>query len=193
MSDDTATTPFASVEAIDNTLVKYAVQILLTGIPAENDIVTANSASGRSENDIAAELVNTSNSPKLVALREKVSQLHEAMLKEAANEAKDVKANAGQPDLNAEKSATDLVSGLFKALDAMKDANGAPYRARVEALLPTRVKTTTRTTGATPTNSGPKSDQNELREWAKANGYPVGERGRIKDEILQAYNNRSAA
>lgn len=32
-----------------------------------------------------------------------------------------------------------------------------------------------------------KSDLSKVREWAKANGYDVGDRGRIKAEIQEAY------
>lgn len=36
--------------------------------------------------------------------------------------------------------------------------------------------------------SGPKSDLTKVREWATAHGYKVGDRGRIKAEILEAYD-----
>lgn len=36
--------------------------------------------------------------------------------------------------------------------------------------------------------SGPKSDLAKVREWAVQNGYTVGDRGRIKAEILEAYD-----
>jgi hypothetical protein len=39
-----------------------------------------------------------------------------------------------------------------------------------------------------PKATAAKSDLSKVREWAKANGYEVGDRGRIKAEILKAYN-----
>lgn len=36
--------------------------------------------------------------------------------------------------------------------------------------------------------TGSKSDLTKVREWAQANGYKVGDRGRIKAEIMDAYN-----
>jgi nucleoid-associated protein Lsr2 len=35
--------------------------------------------------------------------------------------------------------------------------------------------------------SGNKNDLTAVREWARANGYEVGDRGRIKAEILEAF------
>jgi hypothetical protein len=36
--------------------------------------------------------------------------------------------------------------------------------------------------------AGSKSDPAKVREWAKANGFEVGDRGRIKADILEAYD-----
>ncbi|GAA3843569.1 Lsr2 family protein [Brevibacterium ammoniilyticum] len=36
-------------------------------------------------------------------------------------------------------------------------------------------------------NSGPKRDTAKIREWAQENGYQLGDRGRIPQEIVQAY------
>jgi hypothetical protein len=42
---------------------------------------------------------------------------------------------------------------------------------------------------AKPTKAaGRKNDLTAVREWAKANGFAVGDRGRIKAEILEAYD-----
>ncbi|MDN5806601.1 MAG: Lsr2 family protein [Brevibacterium sp.] len=35
--------------------------------------------------------------------------------------------------------------------------------------------------------AGPKRDTAKIREWAQANGYQLGDRGRIPLEIVQAY------
>ena len=36
-------------------------------------------------------------------------------------------------------------------------------------------------------NAGPKRDTAKIREWAQANGYQLGDRGRIPLEIVEAY------
>lgn len=43
---------------------------------------------------------------------------------------------------------------------------------------------------ATPTRrrDGGRKDLNEVREWARANGYNVSNRGRVAAEILAAYD-----
>lgn len=41
--------------------------------------------------------------------------------------------------------------------------------------------------------AGAKSDLTKVREWAKANGFEVGDRGRIKAEILEAYDKAHSA
>jgi hypothetical protein len=41
---------------------------------------------------------------------------------------------------------------------------------------------------ATPAKPASKNDLTAVREWARANGYTVGDRGRIKAEILEAYD-----
>lgn len=46
---------------------------------------------------------------------------------------------------------------------------------------------TGRRTGAARTSSGESA---QIREWAKANGYKVNDRGRIPAEVKEAYDNR---
>jgi hypothetical protein len=47
-----------------------------------------------------------------------------------------------------------------------------------------------RTAGARPQRSaggGSSVDTNTVREWARANGYQVADRGRIKSDVIAAY------
>ncbi|MGG5258963.1 histone-like nucleoid-structuring protein Lsr2 [Phycicoccus avicenniae] len=37
------------------------------------------------------------------------------------------------------------------------------------------------------TGKGPRRDVSAIREWARANGYDVSERGRISTEVQEAY------
>ena len=48
--------------------------------------------------------------------------------------------------------------------------------------------------GASTTDSRERRERlNEVREWAKNNGYSVSDRGRISAEVLAAFNNRGSA
>ncbi|RBP63117.1 Lsr2 protein [Brevibacterium sanguinis] len=44
-----------------------------------------------------------------------------------------------------------------------------------------------RRSGSGSGGSGPKRDTAKIREWAQENGYQLGDRGRIPQEIVQAY------
>lgn len=44
-----------------------------------------------------------------------------------------------------------------------------------------------RSTGGTRSAGGSGSDANTVREWAKSNGYKVGDKGRISAEVREAY------
>lgn len=73
------------------------------------------------------------------------------------------------------------------------DLNSAHLAELEEALLPyiaagrkvSTSKTRLRRSSSTATASGPSST--ELREWAKANGISIGDRGRVPYEVRQAY------
>jgi hypothetical protein len=40
------------------------------------------------------------------------------------------------------------------------------------------------------THGGPAESTSQIRQWARANGYEIGDRGRIPTEILAAYSTR---
>lgn len=62
-----------------------------------------------------------------------------------------------------------------------------------DALEPFVTSARTNSTGGsrrrrgTGSGQGTNSDTKQIREWAKANGYPVADRGRIHEEIREAY------
>lgn len=35
-----------------------------------------------------------------------------------------------------------------------------------------------------------RADSRQIREWARANGYPISPKGRLPIEIIDAYDNR---
>ena len=37
-------------------------------------------------------------------------------------------------------------------------------------------------------SSTPRTDASGIREWARANGYPINERGRVPKDIMDAYH-----
>ena len=47
--------------------------------------------------------------------------------------------------------------------------------------------------GSRAATFGTTSDANAVREWAKANGYKVGDKGRIAADVRQAYDAANAA
>lgn len=59
---------------------------------------------------------------------------------------------------------------------------------QVEAPRSSRTTTTTRRRTAGSASSGMSREQREaIRTWANSNGYQVGDRGRIKAEIVEAF------
>lgn len=57
--------------------------------------------------------------------------------------------------------------------------------------VPTRGSTGRPRQGATRGTSGPKrTDLDEVRAWARANGHSVADTGRVRKSVLDAYDNR---
>ena len=79
----------------------------------------------------------------------------------------------------------------------LSDANAAKFR---EALAPwiagarpvrgTRGKGTARSSSAPRRSRTSSSEAQAIREWARENNIEVSDRGRIKAEIVEQYNNR---
>jgi hypothetical protein len=82
----------------------------------------------------------------------------------------------------------DLSAKNFEKLSAAL----APY---LEAGRKTSTSSTTRRRRATPaaTAAAKSSDTQAVREWAQANGYEVNSRGRIKKNIVDAYEAAQAS
>jgi len=76
-------------------------------------------------------------------------------------------------DLNT-KNAAALEKALSKYLAAARKVGRGPA--------------TKRTAGRRPSRPSGQEDVAPLREWAKANGYKVGDRGRISAEVRDAYH-----
>ncbi len=74
---------------------------------------------------------------------------------------------AYEVDLNA-KHASDLEKAISKYLDAARKIGRTPR-------------------ATTKRSSSAKSDAGSIREWAKANGFVVSDRGRVSAEIREAY------
>lgn len=94
---------------------------------------------------------------------------------------------------DADETVTFALDGVAYEID-LNAKNAAALR---EALAPwvghaRRVGGRTRSGGArrggTPRSAGGKNS--EIREWARANGYTVSERGRIPAEVKSAYDAR---
>lgn len=164
---------------------RATVPILVPAINTLNEVRTRNSGKTKGLDEIVADLKESSQNPKVVALREKAAQISEQIAALVTDEAKAIKENAGEPDLEAEKNAKAAVDGLLKALHTFPDGK------RVDHFLPAIVGGTTRIGAAS--NSGPKNDMSAVRDWARKNGFAdVKDRGRLSEEILDAYNKANA-
>jgi hypothetical protein len=69
-----------------------------------------------------------------------------------------------------------------------------PYVAASRSTSETRAKANGGLTNRTGTRTGTDRDHAlEVREWGKANGYKVNERGRLSDDLVEAFNKAHAS
>lgn len=165
-------------------ITQATVPVLVTLINNFNEIATRNASKSKGVDEIAADLAETSQDPKIVALRNKRDEIQEQISKAVLDQAKALKNEGGEPDVDAEKEAAEAMRGVLKALATFPDGK------RVQHFLPEIVKgTATRISSGNAASTGPKNDLSAVREWARKNGFPdVKDRGRMSDEILDAYN-----
>ena len=84
-------------------------------------------------------------------------------------------------DLN-EEHAAELADALAKVDELMKN-----YTDKARPMG----KSSTGTARRSSKSSKPSQDNKAVRAWAQENGYEIGDRGRIPEEIQEAYRNRS--
>src|SRR5690348_15291381 len=81
-----------------------------------------------------------------------------------------------------EKNAQKLRDALAPFIEKSRPVERQP-------LIPTPTRGSgTRRRSSSGGSSGARQDLGEIRAWATANGHKVAERGRIKKEIIDAYN-----
>lgn len=171
-----------------DSFTQATVPVAVSLINAYNEVATKNASKTQGVDEIAATLVESSTDPKVVALRSKRDEISEQISKMVLDQAKALKEEAGEPDLDAEKNAADAMRGVLKALSTFPDGK------RVQHFLPDIVKGTGVRVSTGSTNTGPKNDLSAVRDWARKNGFPdVKDRGRMSDEILDAYNKAHAS
>ena len=170
-------------------VTQATVPVAVTLINAFNEIATRNASKSKGVDEIAADLAETSTDAKVVALRQKRDEIQEQISKAVLDQARALKAEGGEPDVDAEKAAHKAMKGVLDALSTFPDGK------RVQHFLPEVVKgTATRSIGGSSAATGPKNDLSAVREWARKNGFPdVKDRGRMSDEILDAYNKANPA
>lgn len=91
-------------------------------------------------------------------------------------------------DLNGAEGAETVVFG-YEGVNYEIDLAGENLD-NFRAVMDKMVGSATKVSGKTPRkSSGSKtsSDASKVREWARANGHEVGERGRIPSEVREAY------
>jgi hypothetical protein len=97
-------------------------------------------------------------------------------------------------DMTGEES-TDVTNVAFSyaGSDYEIDLNDENYEKFTQALAPfvakaRRIKRSRKpSTSASPQSRSSSPDSAKIREWAKENGYDVSERGRVPQEIREAY------
>jgi hypothetical protein len=72
-----------------------------------------------------------------------------------------------------------LRSALFPFIAKARSAGGSRSRGSASGA-----------SGRSRATSSASGETQRIREWAQANGYPVGDRGRIAAEIREAYANK---
>ena len=77
----------------------------------------------------------------------------------------------------------------------LNDDNAKALREAVEKFTGYARKVTGNKAGKSSrrTTAAPSEDKSAVREWAKANGMEVSERGRIPADVQEAYDNRDKA
>lgn len=98
----------------------------------------------------------------------------------------------------AERTFTFAVDGTVYEID-LSSANIAEFKSAIGGFIESarKVKATSngqRQRGASPTDLRERRERlNEVREWARKNGYSVSDRGRVSTEVLAAFENRGSA
>jgi hypothetical protein len=84
------------------------------------------------------------------------------------------------------ESVTFGVDGAAYAID-LTDDHAAEFRALLEPYVSAARKADVASPGQRSRSAAPKQDLKAVREWALANGYEVSTRGRVPNEVQQAY------
>jgi len=99
----------------------------------------------------------------------------------------------------AERTFTFAVDGVVYEIDLSSD-NIAEFKSAIGGFIESarKVKTAAgssqRQRGASTTDLRQRRERlNEVREWARNNGYSVSDRGRVSAEVLAAFDNRNSA
>ena len=193
MTDTTVEVSSTLVANLDNAPgdIRTYVTKAAKRIAAFNDIALSNSASSRTVSEIANALAENSTDANVVKIREQIASLQEKITSHFTAEAEKVKAETGEPDILAEKKAAKGVSDILSLLEEECEDNGLSLD-DVRHFLPDVLSSKTKR-NVTGGNVGPKQDLKAVREWARANGFDVGDKGRISDDVLDAYSKRDDA
>ncbi|MGH3797641.1 MAG: histone-like nucleoid-structuring protein Lsr2 [Pseudonocardiaceae bacterium] len=98
----------------------------------------------------------------------------------------------------AERTFTFTVEGTAYEIDLSRE-NIAEFKSAIGGFVESarkakNTRTSARQRGASTTDLGQRRDRlNEVRQWARNNGYTVSDRGRLSAEVLAAFNNRASA
>lgn len=197
-------TVFASVDAIGDPGVAALFGMLEDAASTWSSVNAANETKGQSAEDIAVVLAK--GTPEADAANAEAERIIEqgnvkaakvkADAKEKANAAKasvlsafmekatEMAANAGAPDMDAEKKAKAEHTDILKVLRSTLAKKGI-NEADVIGLMPDVPSKSARVSFGSQARS---YDPAVVREWAVENGVEVSPRGRISGDVLDAYN-----
>ena len=91
-----------------------------------------------------------------------------------------------QIENGAGESVTFGLDGAAYAID-LTDDHAAEFRALLEPYVSAARKADCALPAQRARSAAPKQDLKAVREWASANGYEVSSRGRVPNEVQQAY------
>ena len=87
---------------------------------------------------------------------------------------------------DATETVTFGLDGVTYEID-LNDKNAAALRDSLAGYVGAGRRVSGRRSGGTSRRSGSKEDLTKIREWARANGFEVSDRGRISQKVRDAY------
>lgn len=89
-------------------------------------------------------------------------------------------------DTEADETVTFALDGVSYEID-LNSSHATELREQLQIWTSAGRRTGGRNSSKTRPKSSSAKDRNAIREWARANGHPIGDKGRIAASIQEAY------